>query len=92
MNKAQSLTVELTIINKLGLHARAAAKFVKCAMQFQSQIYLSKDGERCDGKSIMSLLMLAAEKGSCVILEVSGIDQDQAMQTLKELIERGFDE
>ena len=87
-----SLSEQIKIVNKLGLHARAAAKFVKLASQFQSDIFLSKDDERANGKSIMGILILAAEKGSMVTLEVSGPDQDEAFLALKSLIEKGFDE
>ncbi|MBF0104452.1 MAG: HPr family phosphocarrier protein [Deltaproteobacteria bacterium] len=86
------LTADLVIVNKLGIHARAAARFVKLAFQYKSTIYLIKDGQESDGKSIMSLLMLAAEKGSIVTLMVSGEDQQEAFDSLKQLIESGFGE
>jgi len=92
MTTSKAITEDLTIVNKLGLHARAAAKFVKCASQFSSKIILSKDGIEADGKSIMSILMLAAEKGSTVTLKVFGDDQESAFQALKKLISDGFGE
>ncbi|MBU0505632.1 MAG: HPr family phosphocarrier protein [bacterium] len=89
-NKA--LTQNVTISNKLGLHARAAAKFVRVAQAFQSEVFLAKDGETVDGKSIMDILLLAAEKGTQITLTVNGSDQNEAFSTLKELIEAGFGE
>lgn len=86
------ITANLIIVNKLGMHARAAAKFVRSAARYKSEIYLIKDGQKSDGKSIMSLLMLAAEKGSTVTLEVIGEDQAEAFEALKKLIESGFEE
>lgn len=89
---AENISAELKIVNKLGLHARAAAKFVKLASQFRSDITLAKNDEEADGKSIMGILILAAEKGSSVTLKVSGPDQAEAFLALKTLIENGFDE
>jgi phosphocarrier protein HPr len=88
----KTLTQSLTIANKLGLHARAAAKFVRVAQVFQSEVFLAKDGETVDGKSIMDILLLAAEKGSQITLTVTGSDQNEAFATLKELVETGFGE
>lgn len=88
----KALSEKLEIINKLGLHARAAAKFVKAASQFKSDIYLIREGEKVNGKSIMGILMLAAEKGSKITLKVMGNDQVMAFKELKKLIENGFDE
>lgn len=82
----------LTIVNKLGLHARAAAKFVNTATQFKSEVFLIKEGQEANGKSIMGILMLAAQKGCSITLKVLGSDQDQAFSTLKKLIEDGFGE
>lgn len=89
---ANGRSEELTIVNKLGLHARAAAKFVKLASQFQSDVFLTKDGETANGKSIMGILILAAEKGSRVVLHVKGVDEDEAFEALKTLINIGFEE
>ena len=84
--------VQVTIINKLGLHARAAAKFVGCASAFSSSIRTGKDGELIDGKSIMSVMMLAAGKGTILDLHINGRDEDAALEALQILIQNRFDE
>jgi len=81
-----------TIINKLGLHARAAAKFVTQASLFDSDINLKRNGQDVNGKSIMGVMMLAAAKGSEIELIIDGVDEKQAMQSLLELIENRFGE
>ena len=86
------LRQEITIINKLGLHARAAAKFVSCASAFSSKIMVGQDGNLVDGKSIMSIMMLAAGKGTVLDLEVDGSDEQEALDALVTLIENRFDE
>jgi phosphocarrier protein NPr len=86
------IQVQVTIINKLGLHARAAAKFVGCASAFSSSIRAGKDGNLVDGKSIMSVMMLAAGKGTVLDLQIDGRDEDEALQALKNLIQNRFDE
>ena len=83
---------EVEIINKLGLHARAAAKFVTTASEFQSDIHLSKNGQQVNGKSIMGVMMLAAAKGSKLELIVEGDDEQQASEALIQLINNRFDE
>ncbi len=83
---------EVTISNKLGLHARAAAKFVHAANNFKSQITLAKDSKRIDGKSILGILMLAAAKGTELLLRVEGPDEQEACRSLLELIEGKFGE
>lgn len=83
---------EITIINKLGLHARAAAKLVECAKQFQSDISLSKDGEVVDAKSILGILMLAAAKGSQVTINAEGPDEMEALNQIEALILNRFGE
>jgi phosphocarrier protein HPr len=83
---------QVTIINKLGLHARAAAKFVGCTAAFSSSIQVGKDGKLVDGKSIMSVMMLAAGKGTVLDLEISGGDEEAALEALKTLIVNRFDE
>jgi phosphocarrier protein len=83
---------EFLIVNKLGLHARASALFVKTASRFTSEIKLSREGIEVNGKSIMGIMMLAAAKGSTVSLKVDGPDETDAMQTIGELIENGFGE
>lgn len=81
-----------TIINKLGLHARAAAKFVTQASMFTSEIILKRNEQEVNGKSIMGVMMLAAAKGSEVELIIDGEDEAVAMQSLLELIENRFGE
>lgn len=83
---------EFTILNKLGIHARPAAQFVKIANRFQADIFVEKDGEEVDGKSIMGLMMLAAGHGSVIIVSADGSDSDEALNALGELIERKFEE
>jgi len=86
------LTKELTIINKSGIHARPAAMFVKIANRFGSDIFVEKDGEKINGKSIMGLMMLAAGPGSKVTLHVRGADAAAALVELEALVQRKFDE
>jgi phosphocarrier protein len=83
---------EFTIVNKLGLHARASAMFVKTASQFQSDIRIEREEVEVNGKSIMGIMMLAAAKGSKIRLKVEGPDEAPAMTTLGELINNGFGE
>ena len=85
-------TKELTVVNKLGIHARPAAMFVKVANRFGSDIFVEKDGEKINGKSIMGLMMLAAGPGSKVILYVKGADASAAIAELEALVQRKFDE
>ena len=87
-----AITKELTIVNKLGIHARPAAVFVKTANRFASEILVEKDGEKINGKSIMGLMMLAAGPGSKLTLHARGDDAHQAIEELKALVERKFDE
>ena len=86
------IQTQLTIINKLGLHARAAAKFVACTSSFSSSIQAGKDGQLVDGKSIMSVMMLAAGKGTVLDLEIRGSDEEAALEALKTLVENRFAE
>jgi phosphocarrier protein len=83
---------ELTIANKSGIHARPAAMFVKTANRFGCDIFVEKDGEKINGKSIMGLMMLAAGPCSRVILHVKGADADAAITELEALVKRKFDE
>ena len=83
---------QLTIINKLGLHARAAAKLVSTATSFGSRISVSANGQCVDGKSIMSVMMLAAAKGTDIEIECIGHDEQQALDALVTLINNRFDE
>jgi phosphocarrier protein HPr len=86
------LTRELTISNKLGIHARPAALFVKTANRFACEIFVEKDGEKINGKSIMGLMMLAAGHGSKITLHIRGADAVQAIAELEALVQRKFDE
>ncbi|MDZ7341518.1 MAG: HPr family phosphocarrier protein [candidate division KSB1 bacterium] len=84
------LTQTVTILNSLGLHARPAAQFVKIASKFKSDVYIAKNNREVNGKSIMGVMMLAAEKGSHLVIKVHGEDQEQAMAALVELINNKF--
>jgi phosphocarrier protein len=83
---------DFLIINKLGLHARASALFVKTASRFTADIKLTKEGVEVNGKSIMGIMMLAASKGTTVSLSVDGVDEIEAMQSMSDLITSGFGE
>ncbi len=83
---------DVTIVNKLGLHARAAAKFVTLASSFASEIELSNQGRKVNGKSIMGVMMLAAAKGTQITLHVNGNDETDAMAQLHDLIKNRFGE
>lgn len=89
---APLITREATIVNPLGLHARPAAQFVKLASTFHSDIELEKDSMSVNGKSIMGVMMLAAECGSRVLLKASGADAEQALAALADLVANGFGE
>lgn len=86
------LEQQFAIINKLGLHARASALFVKTASQFKSDIKVLRDDIEVNGKSIMGIMMLAAAKGTEIVLKVAGTDETEAFYTLGELIRNGFGE
>lgn len=86
------LEKQFMIVNKLGLHARASALFVKTASQFDSDIKVLREGVEVNGKSIMGIMMLAAAKGTLIHLKVAGTDEVTAFQKLGELIENGFGE
>ena len=81
-----------TIVNQEGLHARPAARIVRLASSFAAEIELSKDGMDVNGKSIMGVMMLAAECGSEIIIRANGPDAEQAVQALAELVANGFGE
>ena len=83
---------KLKILNKLGLHARAAAKVVSTANEFETDIVLVKDGKNADARSIMKLLMLSASQGSYISIEVDGVDQKDAMKSMVTLFDNKFDE
>jgi len=80
------------IVNPLGMHARPAAEFVKTASRFKSAIHVSKDGLSVNGKSIMGVMMLAAERGSSMSIRADGEDAERAMEALLELVAAGFNE
>lgn len=86
------ITKKITIINKLGLHARASAKFVSTAARFQSHIDVSKDSQTVNGKSIMGVMMLAASKGSELTLQIEGPDEKAMEEALTKLINERFGE
>ena len=83
---------EVEIINKLGLHARASAKLTQVAGGFQADVWLSRNGRRVNAKSIMGVMMLAAAKGSTVVVETDGPDEQEAMQAVQTLVANKFDE
>lgn len=89
---AQKMTQELTILNRNGLHARPAAMFVKLSSRFRSEVWVEKDGERVNGKSIMGLMMLAAGQGSKLTVTVEGSDAEDVLRELQQLIETRFGE
>ena len=83
---------DLEIVNKLGLHARASAKFTQLAAKYKSEIWLTRNGRRVNAKSIMGVMMLAAGKGAKVTLEANGLDETDALQALTALIGDKFGE
>jgi phosphocarrier protein len=83
---------EVTIANRLGLHARPSAALTQLATRFSSEVYLSKGSRRVNGKSIMGVMMLAAAQGTVILVEVDGKDEDKALAALVSLIESGFGE
>ena len=83
---------EVEIINKLGLHARASTKLTQTASQFSSEVWIERNGRRVNAKSIMGVMMLAAGKGSVVLLEADGKDEQAAMEALVGLINNRFGE
>jgi phosphocarrier protein HPr len=86
------ITREVEIINKLGLHARPCARFVKLASTFRCEVWVTKDGDSINGKSIMGLMMLAAGNGSKMAITCEGPDAAQALEALEKLILSKFDE
>jgi phosphocarrier protein HPr len=85
-------TRTVTVVNSLGLHARAAAKFVHLATRFESNIRVMRDSKVMDGKSIMGILLLAAARGTTITLEAVGSDEQAAVDALVQLVESGFGE
>lgn len=85
-------TQEFTIVNKMGMHARPAAQFVKRANRHQCDVWVEKDDEQVNGKSIMGLMMLAAGQGAKLLITTDGQDAEDAMRELGRLIQCGFDD
>jgi phosphocarrier protein len=83
---------EVEIINKLGLHARASARLTQVAGRFEADVWLSRNGRRVNAKSIMGVMMLAAAKGSTIMIETVGADENEAMRAVEELIASRFGE
>jgi phosphocarrier protein len=82
----------VVVTNPLGMHARAAARFVHAASAFQARVRVARGDQEMDGKSIMGLLLLAAAQGTTLTISADGVDEIDAIATLRSLIERGFDE
>ena len=89
---SQKIEKEITIVNRLGLHARPAALFVRHASRYRAEVWVAKEGEEVNGKSIMGLMMLAAGQGSKLRIRCDGPDADKAMAELEELINARFHE
>ena len=90
-NPAESISRELVVTNKMGIHARPAAMFVKVASKFDADVFVEKDGERVNGKSIMGLMMLAAAEGSVISVSAEGEKAETALEKLAELVDSGFE-
>jgi phosphocarrier protein len=89
---AKTLTKELLVQNKMGIHARPAAMIVRVTNKFKAEVYVEKDEEQVNGKSIMGLMMLAAAKGSTVKFVATGVDAEQMLVELEALFAKKFDE
>ena len=83
---------EVRVTNRLGLHARAAARFVQTANRFRSKVTLARDGRSMDGKSILGILLLAAAKGTLLVVSAEGDDEQAAVEALAALVDAGFGE
>jgi len=92
MSEFELKEASATVVNRAGVHARPAAELVKVAGRFQSEIHVEKGGLRVNGKSIMGVLMLAAEQGSTLQFTAAGPDADEALAALTDLVRRGFEE
>jgi phosphocarrier protein len=88
----QSVEKDIAIVNRLGMHARPAAMFVRTASRFRAEVWVSKEGEEVNGKSIMGLMMLAAGQGSNLHIRCEGPDADKALEELEGLIKARFNE
>jgi phosphocarrier protein HPr len=91
-NEGMKIAKEVEILNKLGLHARPCAKFVKLANTFRSEVWVGKDDDTVNGKSIMGLMMLAAGNGSRLLITCDGSDAETALEAIEKLILAKFDE
>ncbi len=91
-NRGQKVEKEVTIVNRLGMHARPAAMFVRIASRFRSEVWVEKEGEQINGKSIMGLMMLAAGQGSKLLIRCEGPDAERAMEEIELLIATKFNE
>jgi phosphocarrier protein HPr len=85
-------TRAVTVVNRLGMHARAAAKFVHVATRYQAQVRVERDGRAIDGKSIMGILLLAAARGTTITISADGTDEGDAIEALAALVASGFGE
>lgn len=85
-------TRSVTVVNALGMHARAAARFVQTAASFEAQIRVARDNQVMDGKSIMGILLLAAARGTAITISADGVDEQAAVDALRRLVEAGFGE
>ena len=83
---------EVMVVNRLGMHARAAAKFVHLATRFEARVKVARDGREMDGKSIMGILLLAAARGSTITISADGADEQAAVAALAGLVQSGFGE
>jgi len=83
---------DVTVVNQLGMHARAAAKFVHLATRFEARVKVARDAREMDGKSIMGILLLAAARGSTITISADGIDERDAVAALTALVQSGFGE
>jgi phosphocarrier protein len=90
--QGEKIEKEVTIVNRLGMHARPAAMFVRIASRYRAEIWVEKEGEQINGKSIMGLMMLAAGQGSKLLIRCEGPDADKAMEEIEELIAGRFNE
>ncbi len=85
-------SAEVTVVNKLGIHARPSARITQVATGFSSEVWMTRKGRRINAKSIMGVMMLAAGKGSTLLIETDGDDEEEALAALVELVESGFGE
>ena len=91
-SSADKVTREITILNRLGLHARPSAMFVKVCNRHRADVWVEKDGEQVNGKSIMGLMMLAAGQGSKLRVTCEGSDAEKALEDIEQIVQRRFDE